>query len=72
MPLTMLQAGRFGKVREVRGGRGFTHRLAEMGILPGTEIRVVKSGGPVILEAGGNRLVVGRGMAHRIIVEPLA
>ena len=71
MPLTMLRAGGLGKVKEIRGGRGLVQRLSAMGIFQGTEIRVVRGGGPVIINLGGNRLVLGRGMSRRVMVEPL-
>ena len=71
MPVSMLKVGQRGIVREVRGGHGFVQRLAAMGVLPGTEISMVRSGGPVIVSVRNSRLVFGRGMAHRIIVEPL-
>jgi len=71
VPVSILKVGQRGIVKEVRGGRGFIQRLAAMGILSGTEISVVQSGGPVIVNVKNSRLVFGRGMAHRIIVEPL-
>ena len=71
MPLTMLRAGGLGKVKEIRGGRGLVQRLSAIGIFQGTEIRIVKGGGPVIIDLKGNRLVLGRGMAHSVMVEPL-
>jgi len=60
-------------VTAVHGGRGFGRRLASMGILPGAEVRMVRGGlgGPVIVEARGSRVLVGRGMAHRVMVEPM-
>jgi len=70
IPLSSFKEGQSGVVREVNGGRGFIQRLAAMGIFPGTEIRVVKSGGPVIVEHRGHRLVLGRGMVDRVMVEP--
>jgi len=45
-----------------------------MGIFPGVELLLVKGGfgGPVIVEVRGSRIILGRGMAHRIMVAPLA
>lgn len=62
------------KVIAVHGGRGFNRRLASMGILPGAKLRLVRGGvgGPVIVEVRGSRVFVGRGMAHRVMVEPVA
>ena len=73
MPLTMLSAGCSARVTVVHGGRGFNRRLASMGILPGAELLLVKGGidGPVIVEVLGSRFILGRGMAQRVMVEPL-
>ena len=72
IPLTTLQPGRRARVVAVHGGRGFAHRLASMGILPGVELLLVRGGlgGPIIVQVGASRYVIGRGMGHRIIVQP--
>jgi ferrous iron transport protein A len=70
-PLTSVRADKSAVVKELQGGRGFVERLASMGILPGTEIKIIKSGGPVILNVRNHRVVVGHGMAERILVDPL-
>ena len=55
----------------MHGGHGLKHRLAEMGLSVGTELLLVRSeGGPVVVEVRSTRLMLGRGMAHRIMVEP--
>ena len=72
MPLTMLSPGRRGRVIAMHGGYGLKHRLAEMGLSVGTELLLVRfGGGPVVVEVRGTRLMLGYGMAHRIIVEPI-
>jgi len=45
-------------------------RLVSMGLLEGTPIEVVKNRrhGPVIVSVKGSRLVLGRGMANKILV----
>ena len=70
IPLSEMNTGDSGKVAEIRGGHGMIQRLAGMGVLQGTEITIIQAGGPVILEALGNRLVIGRGMVNKIMVEP--
>ena len=70
LPLSKLREGRSGVVRRFDGGHGLARRLAEMGVSAGTTLRVIKSGGPVIVEVKGHRLVIGHGMVGRIIVEP--
>ncbi len=48
-------------------------RLADLGISAGSEVRVVQNyGGPIILAVKEDaRMAIGRGMAHRILVEVL-
>ncbi|MCK4933800.1 ferrous iron transport protein A [Candidatus Bathyarchaeota archaeon] len=51
--------------------RNFQKRLEDMGLTPGTRIKVVKSApfnGPLELQVRGSRLALGRGMAERILV----
>ena len=74
MPLMMLQPGRRARVVQIQGGRGLTQHLASMGILPGVVLSLIMGGpgGPVIVDLRGSRVIIGRGMAHRVMVEPLA
>ncbi|GAB4478002.1 MAG: hypothetical protein Kow00124_21890 [Anaerolineae bacterium] len=57
----------------VEGGRTLRKRLADLGISTGSEVRVVQNyGGPIILAVKEDaRMAIGRGMAHRILVEVL-
>ena len=57
----------------VEGGRGLRRRLAELGMTPGGEVRVVQNfGGPLILAVKEDaRMALGRGMAHKILVHPI-
>ena len=70
MPLMMAAEGQEVTLAEARGGRGFLLRLAEMGLTPGARFRILKKGrpGPYIVDVKGSRLVLGRGMIHRISV----
>lgn len=71
IPLATLEKGKSAAVREIQGGHAFVQRMAELGVLPGTRIRLLRTSGPVIVEARGQRLMIGRGMVDRIMVEPL-
>lgn len=71
MPLSEIGEGTFCVVKMINGGRGFVRRLAEMGVSSGTELRVIRGRGPMIVEARGHRLVIGHGMVDRILVEPV-
>ena len=47
-------------------------RLCDLGLTPGTTVTVVKSApfnGPLEVSVRGSRLAIGRGMAHRILVD---
>lgn len=73
MPLAMVSPGETVTVVGVRAGWGLTRRLADMGLTPGVPIRVVNSQmpGPIIIDLRGSRLVLGHGMAQKILVEVL-
>ena len=70
MPLSMVQPGQKVRLVAVRAGRGLRARLAEMGLIPGVELEVINSGsaGPFIVAIKQSRIMLGRGMAHRIVV----
>lgn len=63
-------------VRSILAGWGATSRLAGLGIAPGVELEVVSNDlaypwTPVIVRVGGVEVAIGRGVASRIIVEPV-
>lgn len=45
-------------------------QLASMGLVPGTELKVISghSHGPYVVSVHGQRIVLGNGMVHKIIV----
>lgn len=63
------------KVRllKIDAGRGLKVRLAAMGLLAGAEFKVMNNGhpGPCVIDLKGSRMVLGRGMAGKIIVKSL-
>jgi Fe2+ transport system protein FeoA len=66
----MVRAGTRVQVRGVGAGNALKARLAAMGLLPGSELRVVRNHmhGPLIVQVKESRLVIGRGMALKIDV----
>ncbi len=70
MPLAMVSPGVVVRMVDIRAGRGLTMRLADMGLTPGVNFRVVNSQmpGPVVIDLRGSRLVLGHGVAHKILV----
>lgn len=70
IPLAMVSPGEVVQVIDIRSGRGLTRRLADMGLTPGINIKVINSQmpGPVVVELRGSRLVLGHGVAQKILV----
>ncbi len=69
-PLTEVEPGTRVRVVDVMAGRGAMAMLREVGIVPGTELEVVKTGpGPVIVRVGGATFSLGRGLAAKVLVE---
>lgn len=73
MPLSMTSPGQEVRLVGIRGGWGIRRRLADMGLTPGEKVWVVQSGpsGPLLIAVRDSRLALGRGMAHKIMVEPI-
>jgi ferrous iron transport protein A len=70
MPLTIVEAGRCVRLIAVEAGHGLRGRLAAMGLVPGAEIEVFRNSmhGPFLINVKGSRIVLGRGMARKIVV----
>lgn len=69
-PLSMLSPDESGIVYRIVAGKGLTLRLAEMGITPGVLVKVVHNdSGPLLLLVRDSRIVLGRGVAMKILVE---
>lgn len=70
MPLTIVQAGRRVRFVSVDAGHGLQGRLAAMGLVPGVEIEVLRNSmhGPFLVAVKGSRIMLGRGMAQKIVV----
>ncbi len=72
IPLLVAPPGVSLRVVSIEGGWGISRRLLEIGITPGTIIRVLsKDAGPIILEVRGTIFAIGRGHAKKIYVEVL-
>jgi ferrous iron transport protein A len=72
-PLSMVGAGEEVRLVGVRGGWKVRRRLADMGLTPGEVLRIVQgdSSGSLLVAVRDSRLALGRGMAHKIMVEPI-
>lgn len=69
-PLSKVQAGETVKLSSIEAGRGLNSRLASMGLIPNVEITVVNNTepGPFVINVKNSRMMLGRGMAHKIMV----
>ena len=72
-PLSMADEGRHVLVVALRGGSGLDRRMTEMGLNVGAKLVVrQREGGGVVVMRGETRFALGGGMAHKIMVAPLA
>ena len=73
IPLGMAPEGVALRVVGVSAGRSAMRRLAELGLVVGSDIRIIKSSGsgPVLLEVKGSRIALGRGISMKLFVEVL-
>ncbi|MBN2050020.1 MAG: ferrous iron transport protein A [Spirochaetales bacterium] len=72
--LTELSPGEEAIVEHLQGGQGIQHRLRTLGIVEGQRVRKLSSlaaGGPVIILVNRAQVAIGRGMARKILVQPL-
>ena len=70
--LTDLELDQKGKIISIRGGLMAIKRLADLGLISGTKIKIIKKApfaGPIKIEFRGSRLVLGRGLASKILVK---
>ena len=71
-PLSQLQPGSTGTLRALDCSRSFRRRLMEMGLLPGTKLRVVRRvevGGLVQLEVRGCQISLRLSEAEQLLFE---
>ena len=86
LPLAHLKKGETGKIIHIHDGHhgghhgwhgghhGFKKRLNVLGIREGQNVRILSKQplmGPITIAVGSAQMTIGRGMAHKIIVEEL-
>ena len=71
MPILYAKNGNEVELIRIAAGGNLLRRLNEMGITPGTRIRIVSNPGvgPVIIEVAGKRFGIGKGIASKMLVE---
>lgn len=69
-PLSTVRSGERVKLAGIEAGRDLHSRLIAMGLAPNVEITVVRNHhpGPFVIMVKNSRMVLGRGMAHKIMV----
>ncbi|MEX2690157.1 MAG: ferrous iron transport protein A [Candidatus Njordarchaeum guaymaensis] len=71
IPLAIASEGETLRIVSIRGGRGIMRRLADLGLVPGSIVKIIKSvgRGPILLEVKGSRIALGRGVCMKVFVE---
>ena len=69
--LSAVRPGQTVQVVRVDAGRGLNTRLMSMGLMPNVNITVLSNSqpGPFVISVKGSKVVLGRGMAHKIVVK---
>jgi ferrous iron transport protein A len=71
--LNQIEAGKTVTVIGMRGGACFNGKMTSMGISLGFEVQVIEpepqGGGAMLVGVGSTRLMLGHGMAEKIIVK---
>jgi ferrous iron transport protein A len=70
-PLSAVGPGERVRLVRIDAGRGLNSRLASMGLVTDTEIKVVSNShpGPFVIVVKEAKVMLGRGMAHKIMVK---
>ncbi len=66
-----LEAGQEAKIISITKGTAATKRLSDLGLTPKTKVKVLKKAlfcGPLEIEVRGSKLVLGRGVASKVLV----
>ncbi len=71
LPLSMVSSGKEVLLVSIEAGWGMRRRLTDMGLKEGMKFKIlhIHKPGPSIILVGNTRLVLGYGMAHKILVK---
>ena len=70
--LSQLKPGEKARVAFIRAGGKASQRIIDMGLCPGTEVRVVNAApfnGPIEVSVRGTNLAIGRDLTEKVFVE---
>ncbi|WP_169583596.1 FeoA family protein [Rhodobacter capsulatus] len=72
LPLALAAPGALFQVARLAGCADFQHRMVAMGLGPGRRLQVTQNGGgQMVIALGETRIALGRGMAQKILVQPI-
>ncbi|MHC4741094.1 MAG: metal-dependent transcriptional regulator [Planctomycetota bacterium] len=68
--LSTVGVGQRARVAKIEAGRDLNSRLAAMGLVPNAEVTVMSNAhpGPFVVNVKGSKIMLGRGMANKIMV----
>lgn len=69
-PLALAAEGERVRISALKAGKGLVHRMMELGLPLGTEIRVAQRGrgGAMVVERDTMRVALGAGMVNKVMV----
>jgi len=71
LPLTALQVGESGTVRELRlHDHTVAQKLLALGVVPGAHVKVVQRFPAYVLQIGFTQIAIDHPLAHAVRVEP--
>ena len=72
-PIEFLNLNQKAKIKEIRGGKSFLKQIQNIGLRKGDEVQMIQNRnyGPIIIKKDEFRVALGRGMAHKIMVDAL-
>ncbi|MFO7942844.1 MAG: FeoA family protein [Anaerolineales bacterium] len=63
------------RIVDIQGGKGVARKLQQLSLMPGDRVRVTKRAplkGPLLVEAHGRSVALGRGVAAKVEVEQIS
>lgn len=71
--LSEISSGKIVGILKIEGGMELRARLAAMGINVGQKLSIISNGhpGPFVLRVKDSKMVLGRGMANKIVVSEI-
>ena len=69
-PLSLANEGERVRISGVKAGKGLTHRLMDLGLPLGSEVKIHQRGpsGAVIVARDNMRIALGVGTTHKVVV----